>query len=54
MDKKVRSAKSEKRRLKRNSVTIAWTNEQKADSKWLWRHMVIKTWQRNKKEEGQQ
>ena len=25
----------------RTSVEIAWKNEQKADLKWLWRHIVV-------------
>ena len=41
MNKKNRSTKSKKWRHARTSVEIAWTNEQKADLKWLWRHMVV-------------
>ena len=33
---------SEKWRHMRNSVEIAWTNEQKADLKRVWRHVVVK------------
>ena len=51
MNKKVRSNQSEKWRHTRTSVEIAWTNEHKADLKWLWRHMVVKkSRRRNKKE----
>ena len=39
--KKTRSTKSEKWRSSHTSVEIAWKNEQKADLKWLWRHMVV-------------
>ena len=41
MIKKTRSTKSEKWRHILISVKIAWTNEQKADLKWLLRHMVV-------------
>ena len=37
---KTRSNNSEKWRHARTSIEIARTNEQKADLKWLWRHMV--------------
>ena len=38
---KTHSNKS-KKDTARSSVEIAWTNEQKADLNWLWRHMVVK------------
>ena len=41
MNKKTHSTKSENWRHASNSVEIAWTTEQKADLKWLWRHMVV-------------
>ena len=40
-EQKTRSTKSKKWRQARTSVDIAWTNEQKADLRWLWRHMVV-------------
>ena len=40
MNKKTRFTKSEERRHTGTSVEIAWTNEQQADLKCLWRHMV--------------
>ena len=50
MNKKTRSTENEKWRHERTSVEIAWTNEQKEDLKWLWRHMVVKkSRRRNKK-----
>ena len=39
-EQKTSTTKSEKWRHARTSAEIAWTNEQKADLKWLWRHMV--------------
>ena len=42
MNNKTRSTKSEKWRHTRTSNEIAWTNERKADLKWLWRHIVVK------------
>ena len=39
MNKTTHFTKSEKWRHARTSVEIAWTNQQKADLKWLWRHM---------------
>ena len=42
---KTRSNKSEKWRHACTSVEIAYTNEQKADWKWWWRHLVVtKPW----------
>ena len=41
MNIKIRSTKSLKWRHTRKSVGIAWTNEQKADLKWLWHYMVV-------------
>ena len=41
MNKKTRSTKSKKWRHARTSDEIAWTNEQKADLRWLRRHMVV-------------
>ena len=40
-EQKTGSTKSEKWRHARTSVEIAWTYEEKADLKWLWRHMVV-------------
>ena len=36
----------------RNSVEIALTNEQKADFKWLWRHMVATNILSTRKKQG--
>ena len=41
INKKTRSTKNEKWLHACTSVEIAWMNEQKADLKWLWRHMVV-------------
>ena len=35
------SLHQEKWRHERNSVEIAWANEQKADLNWLWRHIFV-------------
>ena len=40
-NEKIRSNNIEKWRHARNSVEVPWTNKQKADFKWLWRHMVV-------------
>ena len=55
-EKKTCSTKSEKWRQVRTSVEIAWTNEQKEDLKWFWRHRVVTKFSMRKKNprEGQQ
>ena len=48
-EQKTHSTKSEKWSHARISVEIAWTNEQKADLKWLRRHIVVKNNDQGKK-----